>query len=317
MNLYPLVSVIIPVYNRTAYLGEAISSVLAQDSAVYEIIVVDDGSTKDIVGALLPFRDRIKVLTIPHGGPSAARNAGVKSANGKYIAFLDDDDLFESGKLKEQVRQMETNPLAGFLYSSVYYLGENGKKRLHSPRARLASPEKFAKMYFMDIDLTMPSLLVRRSAFLEAGMFDENIVYNEDFDLWLRIAMKFPVIYSDTPSALVRLHEASLTYKNPEMLEGLIRVLYSALDRFPELRRELGTDADAKIAYQHYTLAWSYLAKRNRASAKKHFEIYKNSAGRKHSAWVIKILMSIPSFVPSGLLLKSLELASCARGFFR
>lgn len=317
MSPQPLVSVIIPVYNRTSFVGEAITSVLAQDYPAYEIIVVDDGSTTEIAAPLSPFRDKIRVLTIPHGGPSAARNAGVKAAKGEYLAFLDDDDLFDHGKLREQTLLMEAAPSSGLLYSPVYYLGGNGVKRLHSPKAGLASPDKFAQAYFLDVDVTMPSLLLRRSSFLEAGLFDEGIVYNEDVDLWLRIAMKFPVIYSSLPSATVRLHGESLTYKNPAMLEGLIRVLSAALERFPELKRELGPAAEAKVAYQHYTLAWAYLAKKDKAAARKHFEIYRDSAGRRHPAWSVEFLLRVSDHVPPGLLLKSLELASGAKGLLK
>jgi len=117
----PLVSVIIPIYNRIDYIHEAINSVLEQTYKEYEIIVVNDGSSVNVKEALEPYRDRIVYLYHQENrGIAAARNTGIKGSKGKYIALLDEDDLFEPQKLEIQVPILENNPEVGFVYSDFY-----------------------------------------------------------------------------------------------------------------------------------------------------------------------------------------------------
>ena len=105
-----LISVIIPTYNRSDFLKEAIESVLEQTYQPFELIVVDDGSTDDTASVLSCYAGKISALSAYHGGPSAARNYGIKAARGDYIAFLVSDDIWLPGKLSAQIRFFQPNP---------------------------------------------------------------------------------------------------------------------------------------------------------------------------------------------------------------
>jgi len=111
----PLVSIIVPVFNSSAYVAVALRSALEQDYENKEIIVVDDGSTDSTPEILKTFREQIVVLTQVNAGPGAARNRGLKHARGTYIAFLDADDFWVPGKLRLQIEYLEQKPEIGAL----------------------------------------------------------------------------------------------------------------------------------------------------------------------------------------------------------
>ena len=187
----PLVSVIIPTYNRGWILQEAIDSVLDQDFSDYELIVVDDGSndnTREILGA---YGDRITVLRQPNRGVSAARNRGINEAAGQLIAFLDSDDLWLPGKLSTQVGFFEDNADAVINQTQEIWIRNgqrvNPKKKHH----------KFSGMIFersLALCLVSPSaVMIKKSLFDIVGVFDEDLPACEDYDLWLRISCRYPV----------------------------------------------------------------------------------------------------------------------------
>ena len=116
MSKSPVASVIIPTYNHSALVPEAIRSALAQ-TAPFEIIVVDDGSTDDTEAALAAFGDAIRVIRLPHGGPSLARNAGLEAATAEWVMFLDADDVIEPGKVAAQIAAAD--PAVGWVLCDV------------------------------------------------------------------------------------------------------------------------------------------------------------------------------------------------------
>src|SRR5689334_17679721 len=117
----PLVSVVIPAFNRAFILPEALDSVLAQTWKDFEILVVDDGSTDDSETALRPYVERfgVRFLRQANQGPAAARNRGIEAARGKYVAFLDSDDLWLPIKLSAQIPRMEAHPDVVMSYGNV------------------------------------------------------------------------------------------------------------------------------------------------------------------------------------------------------
>lgn len=119
MPIEPTVSVIIPTYNRAKFISDAIQSVITQTYRNIEIIVVDDGSTDGTKDVLSPFMDKIRYYHTENMGPAHARNVGMKAASGKYIAFLDSDDLYLPGKLELQVAFMEAHPEVGMVATEV------------------------------------------------------------------------------------------------------------------------------------------------------------------------------------------------------
>ena len=193
----PLVSVIIPTYNRAAMVGKAIESVLTQDFTDFELIVVDDGSTDDTFRVLDQYGDRMAVLRQSNKGVSAARNRGIASARGELIAFIDSDDLWLPAKLTRQVAFFEDHPDALINQTEEIWI-RNGRRVNPKKRHRKLSGDIFIPS--LELCLVSPSAVMMRKSLLdEVGHFDEALPACEDYDLWLRISYRYPVYLIDTP----------------------------------------------------------------------------------------------------------------------
>jgi len=198
----PLISVIIPTYNRGWIIKEAIDSVLSQDYRDFELIIVDDGSTDNTLEILNAYQDDITVLRQNNHGVSAARNWGITAASGRFIAFLDSDDLWLPQKLFRQVEFFNKNPDAQICQTEETWIRKgvrvNPKKR-HKKLWGMIFEQSLA------LCLVSPSaVMIRRSLFDEVGVFDEKLPVCEDYDLWLRISCRFPVYLVDTPLIIKR-----------------------------------------------------------------------------------------------------------------
>ncbi len=190
-------SIIIPTYNRAAMLREAIESVFAQDylknkeqSARFELFVVDDGSTDDTREIVGSFGDSLSYIYSEHRGVSAARNLGLRQARGEHIAFLDSDDLWKEDKLSIQMNYMKTFPKAVMCYTEETWI-RNGRFVNPRKKHRKFSGWVFDKVLPLCL-LSLSSALFRRSVFEEIGVFDEDLPACEDYDLAIRLAHKYP-----------------------------------------------------------------------------------------------------------------------------
>ena len=196
------VSIIIPTYNRGWTIKEAVDSVLAQDFIDFELIVVDDGSTDNTSEILHSYREDITVLRQNNKGVSAARNRGLSEASGRFIAFLDSDDLWLPQKLSRQVDFFNSNPDALICQTEEIWIRNNvrvnPKKRHKKPSGMIFEPS-------LALCLVSPSaVMIRRSLFEKIGGFDETLPACEDYDLWLRISCRHPVFLIDTPLIIKR-----------------------------------------------------------------------------------------------------------------
>ncbi len=198
----PTVSVIIPTFNRWPWIGEAVGSVFAQTFSDFELIVVDDGST-DCTGAeLVRFGSRLRLLTQPHRGVSAARNLAVRYARGSYLAFLDSDDLWLPQKLAIQTAFMEQNPSAQICQTEEIWI-RNGVRV--NPKAKHRKPSGDIFIPSLELCLVSPSaVMLTRNLFEQVGGFDESLPVCEDYDLWLRIAVDRSVALIDEPLVVKR-----------------------------------------------------------------------------------------------------------------
>ncbi len=188
----PKVSVIIPSHNRLSMLKEAVDSVLAQDFEDFELIVVDDGSTDGTGEAIKQYGGRVRLLEHPvNRGVSAARNKGIVHARGKYIAFLDSDDLWVKGKLKAQVAFLDDNPQYPLCYTDEIWI-RRGKRVNPMKKHAKFSGWIFEKCLPLCI-ISPSSAMMRKTLFSKVGLFDEALPVCEDFDLWLRVTARFPV----------------------------------------------------------------------------------------------------------------------------
>ena len=197
----PTVSVIIPTHNRASSLKEAIDSVLAQDSHDFEIIVVDDGSTDNSVEILESY-EQICVVRQNHKGVSRARNAGIALAAGRLITFLDSDDLWLPGKLSAQVAFFNTHPDAMICQTGETWI-RNGIRVNPKKRHKKHSGMIFERC--VELCIVSPSaVMMRRCLFEKIGRFDETLPVCEDYDLWLRVACRFPIYFIDVPLVIKR-----------------------------------------------------------------------------------------------------------------
>jgi len=191
----PLVSVVIPTYNRAKLLQQALASVSAQEGRgelfETEVIVVDDGSTDATPNVVKQFPDVQYIRLIKNGGASVARNEGIKAAGGKYIALLDDDDVFLNHKLLIQVPILEANQEIGVVYGQSVIIG--GANLLELWPETGPSGNVFEQFLTLTDDfLHPPTWLVRRELFEKAGYFDETKAGMEHYDMALRIAFHAP-----------------------------------------------------------------------------------------------------------------------------
>ncbi len=202
----PLISAIVPTHNRAESLPNALRSIYAQEGmGVHfdvEIFVVDDAST-DATPDLISEHPAVRYIRLPvNQGVSAARNAGIRAGRGQYVAFLDDDDVWLPHKLLQQVRALEAHPEAAVVYSP-YFIRFPGQTELLSIHNDAPSGLIFREMLLRGNHCGAPiATLVRRDAFDATGCFDEGVPTGEDYDMWLRLAFRFPFAFVPGPVAV-------------------------------------------------------------------------------------------------------------------
>lgn len=239
----PLVSVIIPTYNRGWIVKEAIDSVLEQDFPDYELIVVDDGSVDNTAAILKAYRKKITVLRQDNQGVSAARNHGIAAASGRLISFLDSDDLWLPPKLSIQVKFFNDHPKAVINQTQERWIRNgvrvNPKQRHH----------KFSGMIFersLALCLVSPSaVMIKKRLFKTVGFFDENLPACEDYDLWLRISCRYPVHLIEAPLIIKRGgHDDQLSKAaglDKYRIQSLVKIIESDFLTTPQSRAALIT----------------------------------------------------------------------------
>ena len=224
----PLVSVIIPTYNRGWILQEAIESVLTQEFGDFELIVVDDGSTDNTRDILNAYKEDIIILRQANKGVSAARNMGIASTSSRFIAFLDSDDLWLPDKLSTQIAFFDAHEDALICQTGESWM-RNGVRVNPKNRHRKFSGDIFQGS--LALCLISPSaVMLRRSLFEEVGVFDESLPACEDYDFWLRISCRHPVFLIDTPLVIKRGGHADQLSKLPALDKYRIRALQKIIE---------------------------------------------------------------------------------------
>lgn len=214
------VSVILPTYNRAAFIVEAIDSVLAQSFRDVELIVVDDGSTDDTPQRVEQISDpRLIYIRQPNRGRSNARNHALGLAKGKYIAFLDSDDFYLPGKLELQVDFLENHPDIGMVYTSASCIDEHGDLLPFTYHASASGDIYEDIAFFQPVTITLPTVMVRREIIAEAGSFDTKMDRFEDTDMWRRISKLTLVEGLPELTCKLRTHsDNTLASQNPDKI---------------------------------------------------------------------------------------------------
>ena len=227
----PDVSVVIPVHNRQDRIGPCIESVLSQTMAPKEVIVVDDGSTDQTSMVLRRFDGRIDVVALPENrGVSCARNVGAERAEGRWICFLDSDDLWKENKLWNQWSFIRRHPFFQIVQSEEIWIRDG--VRVNSQKHH-AKPDGWIWSRSLDLCLVSPSaVLLKKSLFDEHGGFDESLPACEDYDLWIRISRDHPVGLDPTLSVVKHGgHSDQLSRRFEAMDRFRVRSLVKAMER--------------------------------------------------------------------------------------
>lgn len=185
----PLVSVVIPLYNRQDSIVRAVQSALAQDESDLEIVVVDDGSTDDSVATLLAaIRDkRLRIVSQPNQGACVARNLGIEVARGKYIALLDSDDAFLPAHLSESITLLESQPMPTAVYGRIV-VDRGGERTFLKPPRGITAGEDMSEYLLCDQGFVQTSTLVLPRQLALETPYDPALKFGQDTDFAIRLA---------------------------------------------------------------------------------------------------------------------------------
>lgn len=192
----PKVSVIIPAYNVAPYIGDTLDSVFAQTFSDFEVIVINDGSpdTAELERELARFLNRIGYVKQENRGASAARNAGLRIARGEFVAFLDADDLWLPSYLDEQIKFIRERDCDLVCADAEVFSNDSRQAKTYMETLMAHAPSTgevtFIGLLGAEQNLITSGVVVRRERVIEVGLFDETLRNSQDFDLWLRLALK-------------------------------------------------------------------------------------------------------------------------------
>jgi glycosyltransferase involved in cell wall biosynthesis len=248
--------------------------VLAQTYPDVEILVADDGSTDNTADIVASFGDAILYLSLPHRGqPAATRNAGLEVAKGEFIAFLDSDDLFLPNKLALQLLAFEAQPEAGLVYSNGHFFRDDPEQATGYVLDGLPTPSGDAFPELLQGNFVAPPVvLIRRTCLDVVGTFDErpDFFAVEDYDLWLRIAAQFPIVYAPGDVAAIRRHKQSISSDVATLRTGVLRVLAKLEATYPHLIRQHRDALNEGYARNHGAIALARLQERQTLSGLRH-----------------------------------------------
>lgn len=220
MSGLPTVSVIIPCYNAQAFVGQAIESALGQTSPPTEVIVVDDGSTDDSHLIANRFGSPVRALRQRNGGPSLARNAGIEASTGQFIAFLDADDYWMPSKLETQLPYFQ-DPEVGLVHSYHRWVYPNGQ--CQDIREHTRGDAFHALLERCTVGIL--TAVAPRRVFDDVGLFDPDLRGSEDWDMWLRVALKYRIEVVPQVLASYRWHTANSSHNHRRIAGELFKVL--------------------------------------------------------------------------------------------
>jgi glycosyltransferase involved in cell wall biosynthesis len=293
--MQPFFSIIIPLYNKENAIENTLKSVFNQSFTDYEVIVINDGSTDRSEEKVTAFSDeRLRLISTDNKGVSPARNLGIELANGKIIAFLDADDYWFPSHLENLYQLHNRFPEAGLLVTNYQFFYSD--KKIIQPVFEGIPTEKWSGIvpdFFkssMKFRLAWTSAVaVRKNVFDSLGNFDENITLGagEDTDLWIRIALKYPVAFDNEVSAYYQMET-----ENRISLSRTLERKFSRLDKFTS---EEKTNPSLKKYLDLYRA--EFALKHKLAGDLQSFHFYKKAISKENLHWKTKLLFTIPIFI--------------------
>ena len=245
-------SVIIPVKNGERFVGEAIDSLLRQSAVPDEIIVIDDGSTDTTAEILDRYNDAITAYRTSGVGASAARNIGIRKATGEFIAFLDCDDIAHPERLEKQKTILDTHQASAMVFCAMSYIDSNAKFTGDVIRCPEFTPKGFlGKLFERNQIGSTSATMLRRDILLNVGGFDEDLSFNEEYDLWLRIGTQWAIAYIDEPLLFYRLHSENISRNRKGQRLNELKALkkHSTKTIYQALRATYPNQENAKFAF--------------------------------------------------------------------
>ncbi len=297
----PFFSIVIPLYNKENFITKTINSTLNQTFEDFEIIVVNDGSTDDSANKVEAINDkRVTLYTIKNQGVSYARNYGISKAKTDYICFLDADDFWHNNHLEQLNTLIQEHPDCG-LYASAYQqkirktLIESVYKDIPKQENWSGIVDDYFKSSLVNSIAWTSAVMVPKHIFDTIGLFDENITLGagEDTDLWIRIALKHPVAFSNTVTAIHNLDaENRITNSNTNLRQFLDLDKYEADTKEHEYLKHY-------LDLNRYSIGLQYKLAGNSKKAKDYFnKIDENNLNSKQktliksNVFVLKVLMN-------------------------
>ncbi|WP_405223852.1 glycosyltransferase family 2 protein [Lentisalinibacter sediminis] len=255
----PLVSAIIPTYNRASMLRTAVESVFSQTYSPIELIIVDDASTEDISTYIRPWLDRLTIVRRPsNGGRAAAINVGIKHASGEFIAVLDSDDAWTPTKTELQMQVFAEHPETAAVCGGVQSMDEHDERLPY-----ITTPKPTIQYERLAVSMCLPGSnsneIVRRAVLEDLGGYDENLKRAQDYDLWLRVAKSSAIRGVSEVTCLKRAHD--------EIRKD------GDIDTIIDCRRQIAakiSDSELRskhIAWMWYQMAWRAYDQRRRFRA--------------------------------------------------
>ena len=247
----PRVSIVIPAYNHAAYIAESIESVLRQTYTNFEIIVVNDGSPDATEEAIKPYIERKQIIYIkqPNGGQAKARNRGIQACLGEFVALLDDDDCWAPNKLEWQIAQMDLHKkavaVAGEHRLDMASLVQDYSTPLTEPKVAT-----FETLFLGNPLYSPGQVLIRRSALLATGGFQENIWGADDWDIYLKLCRVGEIQIYSRPSLFYRQHPGNASRHMARLLLNVLKVLHSQLLHLPPEKRRPLTEQTMRWIYR-------------------------------------------------------------------
>ncbi len=220
----PLVTVVTPSYNQGRFIAATIESVLAQDYPNLEYLIIDGASTDDTADVVARYADRLTFVSEPDRGQSEAINKGFRRARGRYVAWLNSDDVFLPGAISAAVAALDANRDAGAVYGEGYQIDEAG-----NVISRFEVTQQFNLWRLLNVSdyILQQTVFFRRSIFDEIGWVDEALHYGMDWELLMRIGLRYPVVYVPHYMGAIREYPAAKSFaggaKRARELAGIMR----------------------------------------------------------------------------------------------
>jgi len=247
MNATPLVSVVVATYNMGRYVCTAVDSVLQQDYPELEVVVVDDGSTDDTAERLARYGGdaRVRIFRQDNAGQTVAKNRGLSEARGEMVGFCDADNYWLQGKLRTQINAFSQRPDLGVVYGELKFIDGEGNNLPASTVTRYSG--RITAQLLLDNFVTFNTTLVPRRILEEIGGFDESLSMAIDYDLWLRISVRYEFLYLPRPLVAYRIWNGQMSHRTGERFDNFFRLF----EKFLANHGDCVTSAEIRKGWAH------------------------------------------------------------------